>query len=77
MKSECYSAIPVICEGDAFISDPNTKADVFNDYFASQATASNNDSTEVPFLSRWSQDCYHSGEQMVRHLYLLLIFSKQ
>ena len=36
--NKCYSAIPAICEGDVFISDPKRKVNVFNEYFVSQAT---------------------------------------
>lgn len=74
VESECYSAIPAVCERDVFTSDPNTKANVFNDYFASQATIPSNDSTEVSFFSRWSPDSLSVitvDEQMFRHLYLL------
>ena len=42
--NKCYSAIPALCEGDVFISDPKRKLNVFNEYFVSQATLSNNDS---------------------------------
>ena len=45
--NRCYSAILAICEGDVFISDPKTEANVFKDYFASQATIPNNDSAPV------------------------------
>ena len=51
---KCYSAIPTMCEGDLFISNPKIKVRVFNDYFVSQATVANNDSAEIPFLARWS-----------------------
>ena len=33
--NKCYSAIPAICEGDVFISDPKRKVNVFNEYFVS------------------------------------------
>lgn len=69
--NKCYSAIPAICEGDVFISDPKRKVNVFNEYFVSQATLSNNDSAEIPFLPRWSPDSLSvitTDEQMVRHL---------
>ena len=36
--NKCYSAIPAICEGDVFMSDPKIEVNVFNDYFVSQAT---------------------------------------
>ena len=69
--NKCYSAIPAICEGNVLISDPKCKVNVFNEYFVSQATLSNNDSAEIPFLLRWSPDSISvitTDEQMVRHL---------
>ena len=49
--NQCYSAIPAISEGD-FISDAKEKVNVFNDYFASQASVPNCDSAEISFLRR-------------------------
>ena len=69
--NKCYSAIPAICEGNVLISDPKRKVNVFNEYFVSQATLSNNDSAEIPFLLLWSPDSISvitTDEEMVRHL---------
>ena len=69
--NKCYSAIPAICEGNVLISDPERNVNVFNEYFVSQATLSNSDSAEIPFLLRWFPDSISvitTDEQMVRHL---------
>ena len=69
--NKCYSVIPAIFEGDVFISDPKGKVDVFNDYFASQATVPNSDFAEIPFLPRWSTDSLSvitEDEEVVRNL---------
>ena len=69
--NKCHSAIPAICEGNVLISDPKREVHVFNEYFVSQATLSNNDSAEIPFLLRWSPDSISvitTDEQMVHHL---------
>ena len=60
-----------IIEGDVLISDPRRKVNVFNEYLVSQATLSNNDSAEIPFLPQSSPDSVSvitTHEQMVRHL---------
>ena len=69
--NKCYSVIPAISEGDVFISDPKGKVDVFNDYFASQATVPNSDFAKIPFLPRWSTDSLSvitEDEEIVRNL---------
>ena len=65
------TAILAFSEGDFFISDPKEKVNVFNDYFASQATVPNSDSTEISFVPRWSSDSLSvitADEEMVRNL---------
>ena len=77
--NKCYSAIPAISSGDVFISDPNEKVNVFNDYFVSQASVPNNDSAEIPFLPRWSSDSLSvitADEEMVLHLLSFVNISK-
>jgi len=69
--NKCYSLIPAISEGNVFISDAKEKVNVFNDYFASQATVPNSDSAEIPFLPRWSTDSLSiitADEEMVCNL---------
>ena len=78
--NKCYSAIPAICEGNVLKSDPKRKVNVFNEYFVSQATLSNNDSAEIPFLLRWSPGCISvitTDELMVRHLLSTVNTSKE
>ena len=58
-------------EGDVFISDPKEKVNLFNDYFASQATVPNSDSAEIPFLPQWSSEALSvitADEEMVCNL---------
>ena len=68
----CCSAIGLaFSEADFFISDPKKKVNVFNDYFASQATVPNSYSAEIPFFLRWSSDSLSvitADEEMVRNL---------
>ena len=55
----------------SFISDAKEKINVFNDYFASQASVPNSDSAEIPFLRRWSSDSLSvitADEETVRNL---------
>ena len=66
-------------EGDFFIPDPKQKVNVFNDYFASQATVPKSDSAEIPFLPRWSSDSLFvitADEEMVRNLMSSVNISK-
>ena len=53
------------------MSDAKEKVNVFNDYFASQASVPNSDSAEIPFLRRWSSDSLSvitADEETVRNL---------
>ena len=77
--NKCYAAIPAISEGDVFISDSKEKVNVFNDYFASQATVTNSDSAEIPFLPRWSSESLSvitADEEMLRNLMSSVDISK-
>lgn len=53
-----YSAIPAISEGDILVSDPKEKADLFNQYFVSEASVSNLESAEIPPFCRCSPNSF-------------------
>ena len=53
MKSMCYSAIPAICKREVFISFQKKIVNALNDFLMSEAmSVPNNDSAEIPFLTR-------------------------
>ena len=53
MKSMCYPAIPAICKREVFISFQKKIVNALNDFLMSQAmSVPNNDSAEIPFLTR-------------------------
>ena len=49
-----YSAIPAICEGGILVSDSQRKADLFNEYFVTEASIPFIDSTKLPSLTSCS-----------------------
>lgn len=53
VKSMCYPAIPAICKREVFISFQKKIVNALNDFLMSQAmNVPNNDSAEIPFLTR-------------------------
>ena len=55
VKFICYSAIPAICKREVFISFQKKIVNALNDFLMSQAmSVPNNDSAEIPFLTRES-----------------------
>ena len=70
-SNKYHTAIPAIIDGNSFITEPKEKADLFNNYFASQSCIPNSETAEVPLLvpcSLYSMDSILADEEIVYNL---------
>lgn len=74
-----HTVIPAILDGDILISEPKEKADLFNNYFASQSCIPNSETAEVPFLVPYSPHFMASisaDEELVYNLLSTVVVAK-